>query len=401
MALTLLVVVSMVLGTGRGRLALARWNVQIRSWAFSLAGGKLSREEFESVRLQERRQGVELVRGFLARAIRESGPSLKRFLDLAGMSPNSAVIRWGNLDWTLVLSSKVFEPDDSGRSYRMKPGVRSVWLINLTLHDALAMFLVPDDPEILAAGQAVGGRVVPESVQTTNSWGCRGPEPDLSAPVRVLVLGDSMMQGLLVGDDETPSECLRRDLSKTLNCRVSVLNTGVLGYSLEQYYYTMSEFFDRLKPQIVVIGICGNDLGDPKSPEDQAENAYWIGRISQFCRTREVIFLFVPAPQEQDLLGRRNIVRYPGPVSQALGLGGLNYYDPTSVFTNEEIRLVDEQIRQGTRQPWSPLYNGHLGDHHFSATGCSLWGRSVANRLERIWRHVSLVNPSRRAPGPK
>ena len=89
------------------------------------------------------------------------------------------------------------------------------------------MFLVPDDPAIIAAGQAAGSVLVPQSVQTTNSWGCRGPEPDLDAPVRGLVLGDSMMQGLLVGDDETPSACLQPDLSAALGRRVSVLNAGV------------------------------------------------------------------------------------------------------------------------------------------------------------------------------
>ena len=52
----------------------------------------------------------------------------------AGMDAGSAVIRWGNVNRSIVLSSAVFEPDDK-RSYRMKPGVRSIWVIGLSLQE--------------------------------------------------------------------------------------------------------------------------------------------------------------------------------------------------------------------------------------------------------------------------
>ena len=46
--------------------------------------------------------------------------------------------------------------------------------------------------------------MVDSSVQTINSWGLRGPEPDTTAPLRGIVLGDSYMQGLFVADDRPP-----------------------------------------------------------------------------------------------------------------------------------------------------------------------------------------------------
>ena len=162
-------------------------------------------------------------------------------LKAARMDPETAVIRWGNFDMTLVLSSDVFEPDDAGRSYRFKPFARSVWITGLSLHGASCLFQVPDTPEAIAACAAAGGRHVPGSIQTTNSWGCRGPEPDPRAPFRGIVLGDSVMQGALVGDDQTPPACLERELAKRTGMRVSVLNTGVLGYSPEQYYHTLQK----------------------------------------------------------------------------------------------------------------------------------------------------------------
>ena len=44
------------------------------------------------------------------------------------MTPDDAVLRWGNFNGTFLLSSRVFEPDDTGRSYRLRPHVASVWL---------------------------------------------------------------------------------------------------------------------------------------------------------------------------------------------------------------------------------------------------------------------------------
>src|SRR5438270_447484 len=50
-----------------------------------------------------------------------AGPRLRALLQDAGLAPGDALIRWGNFDRTLLLSSKVFEPDDAGRSYRLRP----------------------------------------------------------------------------------------------------------------------------------------------------------------------------------------------------------------------------------------------------------------------------------------
>ena len=128
-------------------------------------------------------------------------------------------------------------------------------------------------------------RVVPKSVQTTNSWGCRGPEPDTTAPVRVIVLGDSMMQGPLVGDSETPPARLQAHLSQALGSPVSVLNTGHMGYSVEQYDQTLRAFGDRFRPHYVVISICGNDFGDRDDPANWVEGGILAGPDRRFLQS--------------------------------------------------------------------------------------------------------------------
>ena len=79
-----------------------------------------------------------------------------------------------------MISPQVFERDDSGRSYRLRPMTRSVWLRQITLHNGpFGLFQVLDTPEHRAAAGAAGAIVDDRSVQNTNSWGLRGPEPNL------------------------------------------------------------------------------------------------------------------------------------------------------------------------------------------------------------------------------
>ncbi len=155
-----------------------------------------------------------------------------------------------------------------------------------------AYFQIPDTPEAAAIVKGTGATIVEGSSQLTNSWGLRGPEPDTNAPFRGIVLGDSYMQGLFVGDDQTPVECLKRDLSKRLGAPVELLNTGHLGYSVEQYYFSLVEYAGRFPPQFVVVSIFANDFAGEVNDVlegrggDWDEGKYWLGRIRDFCSAR-------------------------------------------------------------------------------------------------------------------
>ncbi len=315
------------------------------------------------------------------------------FLHTVGMDARTAVVRWGNVDQPIVLSSAVYEPDDE-RAYRLKPGVRSVWVVGFSFRKSLAMFLIPDTPEAREAAAAAGGRVVPDSVQTTNSWGCRGPEPDPSAPVRVLVLGDSMMQGTLVGDADTPPARLQAHLTNALAAPVSVLNTGHVGYSPEQYEATLRAFADRFRPQFVVVSFADNDFGELSGKPDWVEAEYWIERITDFCMHRGLDFLCVPAPTPHWLLGRREPHLYQAPIARIVKRGGRNFVDPTESFTDALLCAGNEQIR--IRSPEvNPLFNLHLmGDRHFSPAGADLWARVVARRMLLSWDRSALHGQS-------
>ena len=67
---------------------------------------------------------------------------------------------------------------------------------------------------------------------------------------------------MFIGDDETPPECLQR------RSRGPAQDPGLdpehrrLGYSPEQYYYSLIAFADRFRPHFVVVSLFTNDFGD-------------------------------------------------------------------------------------------------------------------------------------------
>ncbi len=302
------------------------------------------------------------------------------------MGPDQAVIRWGNYDMTLAMSGKVFVSDDTGRYYRLRPGVSSAWFRQVDgLGTDVCQLLFPDTSEVRLLAKIAGAEVVPGVTHTTNSWGCRGPEPRMDDPTRVLVLGDSFMQGYLVSEDETPPERLRQSLRAELGTEVSVLNTGTLGYSPEHYYYTLVSYVDRFRPRFVVVGIYSNDFGEDidvlRGQGDWTEGTHWLERILYDCRERRIVCLVAPVPCETQVLGLRVAANYPAPVANFARIRGPLFCDPTEAFLDEDLKLRRAQAARGEDSGRSLLYNGHLGDGHLSPAGAAIWGSVVARRL--------------------
>jgi hypothetical protein len=336
---------------------------------------------FRDLQIEETRPKVEQ---FYA----ECDPQHQRLLRYAGMDPEHGLLRWANYNWTILLSSLVFEADHEGRSYRFRPHTRSIWLLDVGLPmfaGTYKFFLVPDGPGLAGAIRGLTARPLETSRQTTNSWGLRGPEPDLNAPLRGIVLGDSYMQGMFLGDDETPPECLRRYLQDHLKTRVSILNTGVLGYSPEQYYYSLIAVADRFHSHFVVVSVVANDFGNFADVElrgvgDWQEGKYWLEKIADYCRAHHWPVLIVPAPYKGSILGRR-VPGYLGPLLKILDVDSLAVLDPIDEFVNAHLKLLAEARQQGERLQGCPLFNDVILDEHFSAAGSEVWAVAVGERV--------------------
>jgi hypothetical protein len=372
-----------------------------RQVALQLVGISKPRAEIDDDWRRFRQLGIETVRSRAARVYAEAEPAYQRLMRYAGMDPEHMLVRWGNYDWTMIFPSKVFEIDDNGRSYRYRPLTRSIWLLNVPLiPGGPTFFLVPEGPGLADAIAGTKANPLLSSTQTTNSWGLRGPEPDLEAPVRGIVLGDSFMQGVLIGDDQSPPNYLQRYLRYHMKSPVSILNAGVMGYSPEQYYYTLTAFADRFRPHFVVVSVVANDFGDAhtaltQGAGDWQEGKYWLENIVEYCQQRGWRYLIVPAPMAAHVTGKRKSGFYPGQLSNVLELSSLDYLYPIEDFASAYLKLINEAKRRRQTLRYCPLFNGALGDHHFSAMGSEVWADAVGRRLLLLLgREPALENQS-------
>jgi hypothetical protein len=369
-----------------GRYAAALVGVEAPERVRRLMGYPASREAMERRLRLQRRRGIEATTALYERVERESPPALQRLLRLSGLAPGEALLRWGDFDHTLLLSAKVHEADER-RSYRLRPRTRAFWVQRLALRHALTgVLLVPDTPEVRQAARAAGGRIVEDSVQTTNSWGLRGPEPDPRAALRVMVLGDSFMQGMLLGDADTPPARLEEALRSAFGPSVSVLNAGHVGYAIEHYARMYEEFAPRFRPHAVVVAVCVNDLGAGLDAcrgggPDWELARYWLEWIQQECRTGNIPCLVATIPPVEQIEHSRRHPFFPARVVDLATGGPDAYCDPLDAFVGENLRLRLAARRQGRILSRSPLYLGHLEDGHFSRDGARLWGELVGRRL--------------------
>lgn len=83
-----------------------------------------------------------------------------------------------------------------------------------------------------------------------NSYGLRGPEPDLdNRKKRILFLGSSNTLGWGVPEEETMTGILQKELSD----KAVVLNAGIGNYNAERYVSLFEKKLRALKPDVVVV----------------------------------------------------------------------------------------------------------------------------------------------------
>jgi len=98
-----------------------------------------------------------------------------------------------------------------------------------------------------------------------NSLGLRGGEIRTPRPpntVRILTVGDSITFGYGIPLEATYSKVLEKLLNQPPSpvAQYEVLNGGTLGGSLGDYFHFLTQKAETLQPQIVLIGLCLNDI---------------------------------------------------------------------------------------------------------------------------------------------
>jgi hypothetical protein len=84
-------------------------------------------------------------------------------------------------------------------------------------------------------------------IYSTNSLGMRSREVDFSKG-HILIVGDSVTFGLGVNNEETVSHYLEKEYK-----RYQVLNLGVPGYGIGQYFLNLKRHINQLNPKLIVL----------------------------------------------------------------------------------------------------------------------------------------------------
>ncbi len=94
-----------------------------------------------------------------------------------------------------------------------------------------------------------------------------------------------------------------------------------------------------------------------------------------------MICLFVPAPWINQIDGIVHPGFYPGLAANLLNVGGTRYLYPFDAFVDAHLAASNDAQRKGSPLTTSPLFNGRIGDGHFSRQGCEVWSAAVGRRL--------------------
>jgi lysophospholipase L1-like esterase len=125
-----------------------------------------------------------------------------------------------------------------------------------------------------------------------NDAGLRGPDfhgGDDASVERIAVLGDSVVFGVSVADEETFPSRLQHHLAVAHGRRAEVLNAGVPGYNTAAEAAFFAAFGAALAPRRVLLGVSFNDFGDTPALNafgvmtraDHAQSPGWLAEHSE------------------------------------------------------------------------------------------------------------------------
>ncbi|HEV8335590.1 MAG TPA: SGNH/GDSL hydrolase family protein [Candidatus Polarisedimenticolia bacterium] len=143
-----------------------------------------------------------------------------------------------------------------------------------------------------------------------NARGLRGslvPYERTPGRIRFLLLGDSIVFGYGVGQDETLGERLADTLRKD-GLPAEVINSGVPAYSIEEEIAFLELDGIRYRPDYVILGFCWNDLNDNHGIRVSSEG--WLVSAAQGDGPASHPLWETPATYELRNLVKRSRIAY-------------------------------------------------------------------------------------------
>ncbi|HSV54091.1 MAG TPA: SGNH/GDSL hydrolase family protein [Burkholderiaceae bacterium] len=233
---------------------------------------------------------------------------------------------------------------------------------------AHASFIVESAPDNIA------------SVHKLNLYGFRDRDWRIAkgAAKRVLVLGDSMVEGFLASEEETIPRVLER-LARSANEDVEVLNLGVGGAGLNHYIALVQDAAQILKPDEIVLVLHANDLlGSPtftsdlvKTHTEATARSRWMPRIASTI-ARVVRHQAVPRRWHQEPFSFFPSVPNPANPWTSNGEAYSKFVTPAlakamregrfNPFNTGEVQAYEHYLRQPVDiKPWLEFLKKFLG----------------------------------------
>jgi lysophospholipase L1-like esterase len=97
----------------------------------------------------------------------------------------------------------------------------------------------------------------------SNNKGLRDENFDKKPPedtYRVLIVGDSLTFGWGLNKSERYTEVLEKRLNRNRRQKYQVINAGIPGWGLKDYYSFLRNRGQKYKPDIIIVGLIGNDF---------------------------------------------------------------------------------------------------------------------------------------------
>lgn len=121
-----------------------------------------------------------------------------------------------------------------------------------------------------------------------NTLGLRGPEINLQANAeKILLLGDSVLFGPAVEEQETIAEILRTATQAT------IINTAVIGLNSSDYVEVLRHWLQKTKPERVLVFFCLNDVQNDTALVQDFSLANWLSRTFAQMRSRSKFYMLL------------------------------------------------------------------------------------------------------------
>ncbi len=258
--------------------------------------------------------------------------------------------------------------------------------------DRVLYRLIPGAERVNVLPTINGGAVIRYRI---NSQGFRGGELlPAGRSTRVLVYGDSFIQGDFSRTEDTFTEQLQRRLASAAGRRrIEVVNAGVAGYGPDQELRRMEDELPAFKPTLAVVAIyAGNDFGDLLRDK--------LYRLTNHGSLEDNPSVFLDDAIESDM--RRS--RSEPVLRKMLRAARLRVFgSPTPAFVSgREARLarVDADLQQGIDEYRQYVIQGDNGVHDLyvdpynadvSLTPASESARYKIGMMEQLMRRMAEV----------